>query len=138
MSVLQSVRARAARPPRTRGGAGRPRGPTLRRCHRQRDNGLDSAKYSAAAAAEYYSATAGLLVVGNARRLEAGAARDACALVHHCQRRRRLAWQGFAVCSAKMGALQMDAVGRQRASFNKVDVLAATRVERRDQHLASP
>ena len=29
----------------------------------------------------------------------------------------------------------MDAVGRQRASFNKVDVLAATRVERRVQHL---
>ena len=56
---------------------------------------------------------------------------------HHCQRRRRLAWQGFAVCSAKMGALQMDTVGRQRASFNKVDVLAATRVERRVQHLGS-
>ena len=78
MSVLQSVRP----PARRARGAARA---DLAGCHRQRDNGLDSAKYSAAAAAEYYSATAGLLVVGNARRLEAGAARDACALVHHCQ-----------------------------------------------------
>ena len=95
------ARVRPRAPPAARRARGAARGdlaradaPTL---SPPRDNGLDSAKHPAAAA-KYYSAAGPL---SSAMRGDwSGAARDA-RTVHHCQRRRRLAWR-FAVCSAKM------------------------------------